>query len=483
MLASDEFCYSFRAERGYKFANCEPGDDEIRALRLVEALGGVTPDRTRGEQALVYQNLFRKFVRSVIYGPAANATRSATRLHNGPFSRRYPQDGEQGASGAAPTQQDGYQQASNGQSGFDMDGRAVPEGTTRGAFLSFLDGPRIHMIRPGGKEVTYLVDLHNNLLHAADWQPNSRLGSIAIAAGNYLHLYRLNLFHDALEHVAGFTLPVHLTTLKWSPDGRYLAGGDADGGLQIWDHTSRLQSVISLQRKGKGEAPVGGASRASTLSSASCNRISQLLWSADGSLLCTATEAGKLEIWDAVTYEVKFATRLGFTPRLVGNVIHRYSFVVGAETDYAVGAAAGSSPAQEGPDEGPPPSEQVRLFEVPWSPKHAGAVTPIWLGFSLGGERLLDAVIQEGTTRIGLVLDAGVAICELWTCHRENPETNKRPIDPRTMTGDESLLVRSVRTYSNVSRPLALQFASHSKNASLATVLWENGQVLSYVVE
>ncbi|CAD7924380.1 unnamed protein product [Amoebophrya sp. A120] len=364
------------------------------------------------------------------------------------------------------------------------------------AFLSFLDGPRIHIIRKN-KPVTYLLDIQD--FSCADWQPNCRTGTLALSAGSHVFLFRLNLFHDSLEQIAQFRLPSNrrVLDLKWSPDGRRLLAVDFFGHYHVWEHASRLQRPITLKpplkgvlagpiswlsskfsKKNKKGATSSSAKKNDSDNNAAAERnknssattgapVSQILWNPEGNMFCGFSDSGHLEIWDAVRYERVFEmSDLDLKPRIAGNVPQRGSFVFGLEGE-----------------------EGGNMYEVPWRLRDMREILEVHLGFSLENERLMDVVIDATThSRLGLVLDKGVAVCDLWTCAREDPMRDLKPLaswPSRYGETDRSgnLLLRDTKTYTADNfRPLTMNFCMHSKDSALASVLWENGTLDTYAV-
>jgi WD40 repeat protein len=113
---------------------------------------------------------------------------------------------------------------------------------------------------------------------------------IAVAAGNTIKLYDLNL--QLVAEVDGHT--GNVTALDWNPDGSQLAsaGGIDDGTIQIWNYahttdTFTLKTTIETDYR----------------------RIINVVWSPDGSRLATIgaldiqtdEEASDVRIWDATT--------------------------------------------------------------------------------------------------------------------------------------------------------------------------------------
>ncbi|CAD7929710.1 unnamed protein product [Amoebophrya sp. A25] len=410
-------------------------------------------------------------------------------------------------------------------------------------FISCLDGgARVHLLC-NGRPLSYTLHFLEEF-RCADWQPNSRTGGLAVAAGSTLRLYRLNLFHESLEQIAAFRLANCITAVKWSPDGRFLAAGDKCGNAYVWEHNSKLQSPIVLgapsmidsgENGGNGgvlnffSSALSGVTTWSSSASSSKSggartvRVGQILWSPDGSSMCTSavvptggvglmggltresssSSSGPrhaVHIWATETWELVSSVRLDFKPRIAGNLPSRGTFLVAAENEEGANIFEVAWRPPDAPAGGvysfmnPSGSRQASVapagFPSLSGAPSAVAIGSVWLSFPLGQERLIDVTMDRTShDRIALLLDTGlVIICELWTCHADDPLRDQQPLaitasqikfSSPTLDG---LLLRSVKSIAHTSLPTAVEFSPYARDATLATVLWQQGEILSYVV-
>lgn len=113
---------------------------------------------------------------------------------------------------------------------------------------------------------------------------------IAVAAGNAIKLYNLNLqpVTEAAGHLG------NVTALDWNPDGSQLAsaGGLDDGTIRIWNYSRTTETFTPV-----------------TTIRTNYRRIINIDWSPDGSRLAaigaldipTAEEASGVQVWDVAT--------------------------------------------------------------------------------------------------------------------------------------------------------------------------------------
>src|SRR5690606_209951 len=113
---------------------------------------------------------------------------------------------------------------------------------------------------------------------------------IAVAAGNAIKLYNLNL--KLVTEAAGHR--GNVTALDWSLDGSQLAsaGGIDDGTIRIWNYSRTTETFTPV-----------------TTIRTDYRRIINIDWSPDGSRLAaigaldipTAEEASGVQVWDVAT--------------------------------------------------------------------------------------------------------------------------------------------------------------------------------------
>jgi WD40 repeat protein len=113
------------------------------------------------------------------------------------------------------------------------------------------------------------------LVQAIDWSPDGK--KIALTEDYLIHIINVD------DGETQITLPNHenaseigITSLDWSPDGLYLATGDGNGKIQIWDPTSGVE----IQSIKAHEDLIGGIS-----------------WSPDGKQLVSGSLDGTVRIW------------------------------------------------------------------------------------------------------------------------------------------------------------------------------------------
>lgn len=106
------------------------------------------------------------------------------------------------------------------------------------------------------------------------WSPDGE--TLAVAAGERIHLYQADTLEERLSLQAGGWIP----GLAFSPDGSSLAGGGRDGHLRLWDASSgEIRYTILAHKKG----------------------INAVTFSPDGELLASAGNDGMVRLWEAGT--------------------------------------------------------------------------------------------------------------------------------------------------------------------------------------
>ena len=152
----------------------------------------------------------------------------------------------------------------------------------------------------------------------AAWAPNGQ--AIAIAAGDSVSIHEVEQFSETAVfrgHVG------NVTSLAWSPDGRYLASGaNNDSVIHIWDVTNGVEAYTLRGHEGwirnvifspDGKRLASGSTDLSvriwdtasqrtvyTLTGHT-DLIGGIAWSSDGTQLATASRDGTVRLWDATT--------------------------------------------------------------------------------------------------------------------------------------------------------------------------------------
>ena len=120
---------------------------------------------------------------------------------------------------------------------------------------------------------------------------------LAVASGIGIWLYDVTVHQEASLITADTSQVFHLV---FSPDGRILASGNADGNIILYDRITGTQK---------------------TLIGRNTEYITSLAFSPDGKILASSNREGTVRLWDAITGEAKYTLmndtgchNLSFTP-------------------------------------------------------------------------------------------------------------------------------------------------------------------------
>src|SRR5258708_8021855 len=133
------------------------------------------------------------------------------------------------------------------------------------------------------------------------------------------------------EHVAIYQGHTNIVnTVAWSPDGKYIASGSADGTVRIWEvatgeqkyvYRGHLASVNSLVWSPDSQRIASGSSDKTVqiLDATTGNHrytyrghtdmVSSLSWSPDGKLIASGSSDKTVQVWDAATGAVVYTYR------------------------------------------------------------------------------------------------------------------------------------------------------------------------------
>src|SRR5206468_1110806 len=96
---------------------------------------------------------------------------------------------------------------------------------------------------------------------------------------------RLSLRYPSHPQVVLTLATQAVLTLAWSPDGKYIASGGADGSVQVWNATTAHTYVTY-----RGHTAA----------------VNALVWSPDGKYIASGGADSSVQVWDATTGHTLF---------------------------------------------------------------------------------------------------------------------------------------------------------------------------------
>lgn len=193
------------------------------------------------------------------------------------------------------------------------------------------------------------MTLHARTIEGLDW---SSRGQLAVWADSQVFLYTLSQnsaspgqFPSNQTLLISNMRPGGIGTLRWSPDGSWLAAGAINGALVCWRaSTQRLQ--WQTQASGK--------------------RVHSLCWSPDSSWFATASSDKRVVSWNVETGQKREQwERLSVMPRMLSISVKRCVTVASSEHYLLVGHVEEAAPSAMLPGQ----------LLVAWSPKRVELAT------------------------------------------------------------------------------------------------------------
>jgi WD40 repeat protein len=151
-----------------------------------------------------------------------------------------------------------------------------------------------------GRETTALSG-HTIVVFALAWNPDGRRVAAAGSEGrrHTVRVWDIGTERKAFPEISAgpdhFSLPFQ--AVAFSPDGRYLVTGKADGALQVWD-----------SRTGELVGPLGTHDR----------EVRGVVFSRDGKHLASASGDGNVKLWDATRLAARPGARLTLPAKVPG---------------------------------------------------------------------------------------------------------------------------------------------------------------------
>ena len=112
--------------------------------------------------------------------------------------------------------------------------------------------------------------------YPATWSPDSHFVAAIDESGDNINIIRMK----DKKVMASFATQAQVYSMAWSPNGKYLGSGSADGSVKIWDAKNGGAALVTLVPNDASQEDVQG-----------------IAWSPDNAAIAASFGDGRVWIW------------------------------------------------------------------------------------------------------------------------------------------------------------------------------------------